>query len=246
MSTISLSTSAFRLPPVIESRLPAPAIHAPPRTKAVKRAPSPPPSCAPSSPISCAPVASGQSPQVHDESDAAWNKKPEDLQVRLDRREMIEQLLQLADFLKPSDRALMRGIFGSGMSPQDMAAAMEQQTRQVRARVRKLLRHLAKPVYRFVAREHASWPNYRKSVARAVVLQRISQREAARELGITLHRVRRELDRIRGIVDDALGAGSLKISSRDNDADDSEKSGDSGISADVLKTENSESGVCAS
>lgn len=116
---------------------------------------------------------------------------------RQTRRDRIERILDYADHLAPADRDLLWGIYDRGMTAAALARAARRNPRQVQHRVRVLTRRLASPVFQFVLRNSHRWPSKRRRVADAIVLKGATQRRTAARLGMTIHSVRREIDRTR-------------------------------------------------
>jgi hypothetical protein len=133
----------------------------------------------------------------------------------------IDDLLLAARHLPLRDRALIDGVYRQGMSVVQIARASGMRPHSLRRRLRNLVRRLRSPLFRYVMREFAlggaDGPStraaatsaagksqrerglsieHRRAIARAVVLDRRSQRQTALDLNITLHRLRRELDRL--------------------------------------------------
>jgi DNA-directed RNA polymerase specialized sigma24 family protein len=121
----------------------------------------------------------------------------------LRRRGVIERLLDRANYLTSSDRALLRGIYDRGMDASDVARVMGRRPRGVRQRVQRLVEHLNSPDFTFILRAGRRWPKTRRRVGELVFLQGLTQREAAARLGISLHHLRREIERIRALIDEA-------------------------------------------
>lgn len=116
---------------------------------------------------------------------------------------MAEGLLDLADHLPSSDRALLRGVYDRGMTPVDLARAVGQRPHTVRQRLQRLVERIGSPGFIFVLRSSRRWPRVRRDVGQLVFLQGCSQRAAATRLGLSLHRVRQEVDHIRLLLDEA-------------------------------------------
>jgi DNA-directed RNA polymerase specialized sigma24 family protein len=121
----------------------------------------------------------------------------------LHRRGVIERLLDRANYLTSSDRTLLRGIYDRGMDASEVARVMGRRPRGVRQRVQRLVEHLNSPDFTFILRAGRRWPKTRRRVGELVFLQGLTQREAAARLGISLHHLRREIERIRALIDEA-------------------------------------------
>jgi DNA-directed RNA polymerase specialized sigma24 family protein len=117
-------------------------------------------------------------------------------------RASIDQILQYSRHLAPADRALIEGVYLRGMSAADVARAAGKEPGTMRKRLARAVGRMSSPAFRFVARHRADWPPQRAAIADAVFLRGLSQRSAAMALGLGIHRVRREIDRIRTLVED--------------------------------------------
>ncbi len=118
-------------------------------------------------------------------------------------REAAERIVALADGLSRPDRALLEAIYERGLSAAECARMAGRDVRWMQRRVKRLLTRLADPRYAFVYARHRHWPTFRRRVARAIFLEGRSRRRTARELGVSLHRVRREADRVAAMADAA-------------------------------------------
>jgi DNA-directed RNA polymerase specialized sigma24 family protein len=117
------------------------------------------------------------------------------------RQEWARRLLDHVDELDPADRAVLHGVYQLGMTVADLASVLGRQQRTVRQRIARLAQRISSPEFQFVLRHRRSWPAARRAIAERVILRGRSQRDVARELGISIYRVRRECDRIRLAID---------------------------------------------
>lgn len=122
----------------------------------------------------------------------------EDAKERLrEKRDMMETIIALSEHLNPSDRALIQSVYDRGVTATDLARATGQSPRRIRERTRRLMQHVTSPMFRHVVRNRNDWPEQRRNVATAIFLERMTQRQAAAKLELTIHRVRQEIDRVR-------------------------------------------------
>lgn len=134
-----------------------------------------------------------------------------------ERRDQIERFLQWAEHLDEHDRALVRAIYDRGMPAAEVARATRSEPRVVRRRLRQVTERMTCEAFAAVLRLRAGWPAARRAVAEAVWLRGRTQREAARETGLSLHHVRQEIERIRAALE-AEGAADPTVRSRDGKA----------------------------
>ncbi len=119
------------------------------------------------------------------------------------RQNWAGRILELAEHLAPGDRALISMIYYHGMTASEFARAAGTHRRSVAMRIRRLVDRITSDTYQRVVAIHKTWPPQRQAVAEAIFLQGMTQREAAKRLDISLHRVRRECDHIRAVVEAA-------------------------------------------
>jgi DNA-directed RNA polymerase specialized sigma24 family protein len=128
-------------------------------------------------------------------------------------RTAIEQALRLADRLAPADRDLMRAVYERGMSAEAFARAAGRSPRSVRGRLRRLIERMTSQPFRFVALHQRRWPAQRRRVAELVILQGLGLRAAAARAGMSIHHVRREIDRVRALIEEAATTAATQLSS---------------------------------
>jgi DNA-directed RNA polymerase specialized sigma24 family protein len=117
--------------------------------------------------------------------------------VARDRRDQVDLLVALATHLPPDERSLIDAVYERGLRPVDVARVTQARPQAIRNRLQRIVRRLGSPMFRFVAARREGWPRQVQAVADLVVLQGVSQREAARRLDVSIHRVRQEVMRLR-------------------------------------------------
>lgn len=116
------------------------------------------------------------------------------------RRDQFERILFLAQHLDGPDRLLIEQVYQHKMNPAEIARLMGQHSRNVRARLRRIVKHLRKPEFRFmVLRPDMLTPTTRR-VGELVILRRMSLRRAAHEMDCTLHLIRQHLQALRTLA----------------------------------------------
>lgn len=120
----------------------------------------------------------------------------------------IDVILQHGRHLAAPDRALIESVYLRGLSAAELARALGREPVVVRRRLARIIRRMSTPAFRFVARNKNGWPLERAAIAEAVILRGLSQRAAAKALGVGVHRVRREIDRVSALVEAQLGPSS--------------------------------------
>lgn len=119
------------------------------------------------------------------------------------RREIAQVLIERSEWLLPADRALVRTVYEEGMSAREAAALTGESVRAIRRRLRGLVRRMLSPRFEYVLRHRDGWPPTRRRVATACVLQGRTMRQAAEDLRLTLHPVRRHMAAIDVLVEEA-------------------------------------------
>lgn len=117
-------------------------------------------------------------------------------------RDMAEIVADHAQWALPDDRAVIWAIYRDGLTAQQVAHLRSESPRLLRARVRRIVARLVSEQFRFVLRKRDGWPQLRRAVGGACVLQGRSMRDAASFLRLSLHQVRREMGVIRALMDE--------------------------------------------
>lgn len=118
-------------------------------------------------------------------------------------RLLADRILALAPCLPAPDAALLTALYRDGASFQAVAKVRGVDVRLLRRRVRKLVDRLLSPGFALVATHAASWPAERAAVARAAIIDGLSIRATARQTGIPIHIVRREMLVIEAMIEHA-------------------------------------------
>lgn len=116
-------------------------------------------------------------------------------------RDHIERLVQYAQYLPPTDRALLCSVYERGLSTTELARVMGTRPRAIRARLQRLLARLDSPTFRYVLQARHNWPPRTRQIAEALFIHGQTQRTTAAKLQTTVHQIRRESDRIRAIAE---------------------------------------------
>jgi DNA-directed RNA polymerase specialized sigma24 family protein len=116
-------------------------------------------------------------------------------------RHIAELLLVRADLLAPDDAAILDACFNRGLNVAQVARIREVPVTTLRRRLRRLIFRVVSPYFEFVLRTSDHWPLTRRRVARAVVLEGRSLREAADALDLPIHAVRLHANAVRAAFD---------------------------------------------
>ena len=122
-----------------------------------------------------------------------------------DRQTLAEVVLQRAEWLDSSDRALIEQVFGRGGRPREMAAILQVSPRTVQRRIRELVRRLTDPQVLVVLRRQGRWDRTIGSVALAHWVRRRTYRQIGAEKGLTLYEVRQQIQFARGLIAGEMG-----------------------------------------
>ncbi|MGI9012963.1 MAG: hypothetical protein ACR2GY_01795 [Phycisphaerales bacterium] len=124
-------------------------------------------------------------------------------------RSQAERIVELASHLDPADRDLIDSIYRRGMTVAALARASGVRRRRLNDRLTRVLKHLQSREFRFAISQTELWPRNRAAVAKEVIFKRKSLRAAASQTGLSLWQVRKELDAIRTLCNQARDMGRL-------------------------------------
>ncbi|MEE9211198.1 MAG: hypothetical protein V3U29_00925 [Phycisphaeraceae bacterium] len=109
------------------------------------------------------------------------------------RRDEIEHLLSLAQYLDEPDRLLIHQAYRHGVPMADLARLAGKSPRAVQARLIRLFKLIRQPLFGFVVLHGDLLPPPTRRVAHLVVLHGHSLRRTADMTGQSLHRVRQHM-----------------------------------------------------
>lgn len=122
-----------------------------------------------------------------------------DMRRRL-RREMVDVIVARSSVLAPADAALVQSVYGDGRSIASVAVLLGCDERKVRRRVKRLVARLGSAPFLYVLSHRHTWPSSRRRVAEACFLRGLSIRQAADELKLTYHAVRRQVEAVGALI----------------------------------------------
>ena len=112
------------------------------------------------------------------------------LAPRLDRRDEVEQILLLAEYLPQDDRELIEAVYLHGRSTAAIARLARISQRTVQRRVQRTLKRMKDRRFAFVALRGQQLPTDLRGVARRLILEGRTLRDTARTCRKTLHQIR--------------------------------------------------------
>ena len=127
-------------------------------------------------------------------------------------RDLCEMMVMRSRWLTPDDHELVRLHFGEGETAVALARLMDLNPRRLRARLRRLAERMLSHRFEAVLRGCDHWPARRRNVARAVVLEGRTFRNASKHLRLTLHQVRREM----AVIEASISSHSAQGAARNN------------------------------
>jgi hypothetical protein len=106
------------------------------------------------------------------------------------RRAWVERILDLAKHLDAPDRLLIEQVYRYGRPTAELAQLTGTNTRTMQRKVAQLILRMRRRDYQFVAYQGDLLPRHVRPVARHVILEGRSLRDAASLSNLTLHQVR--------------------------------------------------------
>ncbi len=122
-----------------------------------------------------------------------------DLRKSRDSKHM-DTIARRAEYLERDERECVLAMFRDGKSAADIARLRNQPPRAVRKTIRRAVARLNDPSFMFVVRAAPSWSPTRRRVAHAIFRAGRSIRQAAHELNLSVHEVRRHRDAVLALV----------------------------------------------
>jgi|GEM_PF-6036821 len=119
---------------------------------------------------------------------------------RKQRRAMVTRILDAAHHLPAHERQLLVAIYGHGMAVSEAAAMLGTPERQLRRRVRALVRRVCDPAFDAAVRLSPDLPRQLRQVARLTSVEGLPMRQVAQRLGISYHNVRKHCDAFRALT----------------------------------------------
>lgn len=124
------------------------------------------------------------------------------------------------EYLSEEERAILRSVIVDQRAVKDIAPLTGHSARVVRRRVNRAILRVLGPRFAFVLERRGSWTPTRRHVATLCFINGRSVRDAAQELGVSLHAVRRHREAIEALFSDestgprdSRGSGSSPSSS---------------------------------
>lgn len=120
--------------------------------------------------------------------------------ARIRRRSDTSELLEMARRLPEADRVLVERCLGLGLPASAVAASRGQDPRLVQRRVRKLVRSMKDPVFRFLCHHGKLLPKALRRTGESAVFEGKPLRQVGLATGQSLHRVRQQLTTLRALA----------------------------------------------
>ena len=120
--------------------------------------------------------------------------------ARLRRRADTDELLDMARRLPEADRVLVERCLGLGLSASAVAASAGEHPRRVQRRVRRLVRSLKDPLFRFLCTHGKLLPAPLRRTGEKAVFEGKPLRQVGLATGQSLHRVRQQITTLRALA----------------------------------------------
>lgn len=108
-------------------------------------------------------------------------------------RDYADAVLSRARALPAEERALLHAIYAEGRTATEIATLRHEDPRNLRRRVRVILKRLRDPLYAFILRQRPYLSPVRRRVATLCILHGHSIRAASERTGLSMHAVRKHL-----------------------------------------------------
>ena len=118
--------------------------------------------------------------------------------LRAEMTGRIDRLLELADALPSADRRLVQAVLAHGQSITAVAQLLGEPRLRVHRRLARLLSRMNQPIFRLAIRHHDRLTLRERRLARLSIFTGTPIRPLARQLGVSLHGLRKELAGLRG------------------------------------------------
>lgn len=115
-------------------------------------------------------------------------------------RDIAATIVAHARYTTPPDRELVWAVYRDGLTARQIAHIRDESPRTIRARIRRVTARLISDRFKFVIRHRDAWPAQRRAIANTCILHGLSMRDAATELRISLHVIRREIALIHALM----------------------------------------------
>lgn len=135
-----------------------------------------------------------QNPSINQTLGPLWTADA-DLRRRA-KANFAARVVAAADVLAPADRRLMEELYIHGRSIRQLAQLIGENPRTLARRAKAITIRIQHPVFAFVTSSRDAWTPALREVGTHVFLMGASLSLAARQLGMTYHRVRRYRDAI--------------------------------------------------
>ncbi len=122
-----------------------------------------------------------------------------DLRRRRETR-MTDRLVRRAHWLKQEDRELILAMFDRGQSAVSIARMKHIPVRHVRKQIRHLVARLNDPRVAYVMAHNNSWNPTMQAIGQGLFIHGRTMRDLSKELGISLHCVRKNRDAIEAMT----------------------------------------------
>ncbi|UYV12469.1 MAG: hypothetical protein NCW75_14365 [Phycisphaera sp.] len=116
------------------------------------------------------------------------------------RRALVTRVLDAADHLPADERQLLVAIYRHGMAVSEAATMLGTPERQLRRRVRALVRRVCDPSFDAAVGLSPDLPRQLRQVARLTSIEGLPMRQVALRLGISYHSVRKQCDAFRALT----------------------------------------------
>ncbi len=117
--------------------------------------------------------------------------------LRHHKRAQMDELRALVEYLPKSDKLLIEQVLEAKIPLAQLARLYDQPPRHLQRRAKSIIKRLSDKYFKFVALQMKTLPPETRTTARHVILHGRSMRKTAEISGLSLHRVRSDMNTVR-------------------------------------------------
>ncbi len=112
------------------------------------------------------------------------------------QRQQVDDLLALAEYLPKPDKIFIHQVLSGDLKIAQLARLYQRPPRHLQRKASSIIKRLSNKTFKFVAIQMESLPLNVRTTAKYVVLDGLSMRKASQVSGISLYRVRQDMNTV--------------------------------------------------